>query len=179
MSATDPGWLSHETVCATDWKCQVTVAVPPDRATVIEFGSNAKEASAVTLPLADGVDTVTVCDPDLVMLPSVIDAEIDDVPFATPLTTPVVASTVAAAVLDDDQVGAGAPENTAPVWSFGVAVSVVVPPTTTVGEAGVTTTDVNTGVGPVVVPPPLPPHANIVAATLPTAMVRTTLRNMA
>ena len=44
------------------------------------------------------------CDPDLVTLPTVIDAEIVDVPFATPVTTPEAASTVAAAVFDDDQV---------------------------------------------------------------------------
>jgi hypothetical protein len=54
MSATDPGWLSHVTVCATDWKCQVTVAVPPDRATVTVLGSNANPDVAVTLPVAVG-----------------------------------------------------------------------------------------------------------------------------
>jgi hypothetical protein len=115
----------------------------------------------------------------MVMLPTVIDAEIVEVPFATPLTTPVAALTVAAAAFDDDQVGADAPANMAPVWSFAIAVSVVVLPTATVGVTGVTATDVNTGVGPVVTPLPLPPHANIAAATLPTAMVRTTLRSMA
>jgi len=124
------------------------------------------------------VDTVIVCDPDLVMLPAVIDAEIVDVPFAWPDTTPVAASTVAAAVFDDDQVGAAAPANGAPVWSFAVAASVVVPPTATVGDTGVTATDVNTGDGPVVFPP-LPPHAIIDAATLPATMMRTKLRNMA
>jgi hypothetical protein len=60
-----------------------------------------------------------------------------------------------------------------------VAVNVVVPPTLTVGVAGCTATDVNTGVGPVEPPSLLPPHANIAAATLPAAMVRTTLRSMA
>jgi len=34
----------------------------------------------------------------------VIDAEIVELPFATPLTTPVVELTVAAAVFDDDHV---------------------------------------------------------------------------
>jgi hypothetical protein len=51
-------------------------------------------------------------------------------------------------------------------------------PTVTVGEVGVTATDVNTAVGPVV-DPLLPPHATIAAATLPAAIMRTTLRNMA
>jgi hypothetical protein len=146
---------------------------------VTVFGSNASPVVAVTLPLAVGVDTVIDCDPDLVMLPAVIDAEIVEVPFATPVTTPVAASTVAATVFDDDQEGAAAPENVAPVWSFAVAVSVVVPPTATVGAAGVTATDVNTGDGPVEFPLPLPPHAIIDAATLPATMMRTTLRNMA
>jgi hypothetical protein len=113
------------------------------------------------------------------MLPAVIDAEIVEVPFATPVTTPLAASTVAAAILDDDQVGAGAPANVAPFWSFAVAVSVVVLPTVTVGDAGATATDVNTGDGPLTFPPPLPPHAIIDAATLPAAIMRTTLRNMA
>jgi len=48
----------------------------------------------------------------------------------------------------------------------------------TVGDTGVTATDVNTGDGPVVLPL-LPPHAIIDAATLPAAMMRATLLNMA
>jgi hypothetical protein len=107
-----------------------------------------------------------------------IDAEITELPFATPVTTPVTASTRATAGFDDDQAGTAATLNVAPVWSFAVAVSVVVPPTATVGAAGVTTTDENTGDGPVEFPPPLPPHAIINPATLPAAMMRTTLRNM-
>src|SRR5512140_97488 len=59
-----------------------------------------------------------------------------------------------------------------------MAVIARVLPTLTVGDWGVTDTDVKTGVGPVVVLL-LPPHAAIAAATVPAAMMRTTLRNMA
>jgi hypothetical protein len=58
-------------------------------------------------------------------------------------------------------------------------VSVVVLPTFTVGDEGVTATDVNTpGGGGPVVESLLPPQAEIAAAILPATMVRITLRSM-
>ena len=107
-----------------------------------------------------------------------MDAEIVAVPFAIPVTVPDAAPTFATVVSDDVHTGAPAPEKAAPFWSLAAAVNVVVPPTETVGVAGVTDTDVNTGVGPVVVLL-LPPHASSAAATLPAAIERTTLRSMA
>jgi hypothetical protein len=181
MSATDapPGCESQVTVCVTLWKVQFTEPVPPARRIVTLGGSNESVEVAVTLPFADGVTTETCCDPVWVVLPDVIDAVIVDTPFATPETVPVAGSTVALVGSLDIHVAAGAPGNVAPLWSLAVAVNVVVAPTFTEGDVGVTATDVNTGVGPVVPPSPLPPHAKIAAAILPAAIVRTTLRNMA
>src|SRR5665213_1763705 len=101
-----------------------------------------------------------------------------ELPSATPVTTPVVASTVAAVRFDDVHVAPAAPGKVAPFWSFAVADIATVPATLTVGDAGATATDVNTGVGPVELSL-LPPHAKIAAATLPAAIVRTTRRSMA
>jgi hypothetical protein len=169
--------LSQFTVCTIFWKVHVTEPVPLDLVIVTVDGLNASEAAAVTLPVAEGVLTAIDCDPVCVTLATVIEAVIVEDPFATPVTTPVAGSTVAAAVFDDVHVAAGAPANVAPDWSFAVAVSVVVLPTETVGDAGATATEVNTGVGPVELLS-LPPHAKIAAAILPAAIMRTTLRSM-
>src|SRR3569623_1102980 len=97
MSATlaPLGCVSHVTVCARLWKVHVTVPVPLARAIVTSGGWNAWPVVAVTPAVALGVFTVTCCDPEWVTLPTVIDAVIVGEPFATPVTTPVAASTVA------------------------------------------------------------------------------------
>lgn len=182
MSVIRPGCASHVTVCATDWKCHVTVAEFGNGAkTVTVLGSKCNVVVAVTSPDADGggVDgmTVTVCAPVCVILPTVSDAVMTEVPLATPDTTPVAGVTVATEVVADDHVAPVAPANTAPSWSLAVSVSVVVEPTATCGADGATRTDVNTGVGPVP-PSPLPPHARIAAARLPAAIARIGLRSM-
>jgi hypothetical protein len=116
MSATaaPDGCESQVTVCATFWKVHVTVPVPLALPIVTLCGVNASPLVAVTLPLAVGVTTVTCVVPVWVTLPDVIDAVIVELPFATPVTTPVAGSTVAFVRSLDVQVAAGAPAKVAP-----------------------------------------------------------------
>lgn len=180
MSSTDApvGCESKLTVCATLWKFHVTVAVPPLRTTVTLFGENTSPVVAATDAVLEGTITVSVWVPECVTLPETIVPVIVEDPAATPVAIPVEGSMVAFVGSLDVHEAAGRPLITAPVWSFPVAVIACVLPTKMVGVMGVTTTDVKTGVGPVVLLL-LPPHAIIVATTLQAAMVRTTRPSMA
>src|SRR5664279_243475 len=127
MSVTAPGCASHVTVCAVAWKCHVMVDVPASLRTVTADGSNAKPVVAVTLPVADGVITASPCEPVCVTLPIVIDAEMVELPFATPVTRPVVALTVATVRSDEEHVTPVDPGKVAPFWSFAMADIAIVP----------------------------------------------------
>jgi hypothetical protein len=88
--------------------------------------------------------TLVTVTAELPLFPSLV-AVIDADPTDTPVTTPVVASTVATGVLFDDHVTTRS-VTVAPFASFTVAESVVVVPTTRLFEAGTTAT-LPTGTG--------------------------------
>jgi hypothetical protein len=152
--------------------------VPPERPMVTLCGSNDSDAVAVTLPVGGGVLTTSCAVPECVMLPETIVAVMVVEPLATPVATPLAGSIVAFVSSLDVHVAAGRPDIACPFWSMAVADIAMVPPGETEGDVGPTVTEVNTGVGPVL-SLLLPPHANIVATTLPAAMVRIALLNMA
>ncbi len=98
----------------------------------------------VALPALTAM-TVTVAVPVLVAPPDTIEAVIVAEPAVTPVTTPLPL-TVATPVLPEAHVAAGNPVIAVPLWSSAEAVSCTVAPTLTLGVAGVTATEVNTGV---------------------------------
>src|SRR3954469_20465392 len=111
-------------------------------ATVSDVSVTSRNARSVTVPGFVTTGLVTVR-PAVPCAPSLV-AVIVAFPAATPLTSPL-ADTVAAAVLLDAHV-TERPDRSAPLLSFGVAVSCCVAPTAMLAVAGVTVTDL-TGVG--------------------------------
>src|SRR3989442_1232291 len=107
--------------------------------------------------------TVTVAEP---LFPSLV-AVIVAVPGATPVTSPL-ADTVAMPGLELVQVTAR-PASAFPAASLGVALSGVVPPTTTVAVAGLTTTEATGTLDTVTATVPLWPSLVAVIAAAPTA----------
>src|SRR2546422_1073760 len=118
------------------------------------------------LTLTDATGTGFTITGALPLCPSLV-AVIAAAPTATPVTSPL-ADTVAMPGLDLVQVTAR-PASAFPAASLGVALSCVVPPTTTVAVAGLTTTEATGTVDTVTAAVPLWPSLVAVIVTAPTA----------